>query len=282
MPEIAYVNGEYCDIADAKVSVEDRGFQFADGVYEVIVAMDGRPFRLEPHLERLKRSAEGIALEIDFERLNLCGMIDEGIRRSGFKDVMIYLQVTRGVASRDHVHPDGLEPTVVATFKPKPVYDPALRARGVALQTVADIRWQMCWVKSIALLPNVVLKNAARRAGFHDAIIVGADGNVRETTCTNVFMVKEGVLHTPPATDRILHGITRGFIVECAQSIDIPCKEADMTVPDLLAADEVFISSTTVDVMPVTSIDGKTIGTGRPGPIVGRLLDCFREAMSRG
>jgi D-alanine transaminase len=282
MGEIAYVNGVFRDLADATVSIEDRGFQFADGVYEVIVAPQGRPFRLEDHLTRLKRSADAIELQVDFDAVDLPGVIMEGIRRCGFEDVMIYVQITRGAAPRDHLCPADISPTIVATFKAKPVHDSALRERGVALESVSDIRWEACSVKSIALLPNVLIKNRAKRRGFFDAVIVGPDGMVRETSCANVFMVRDGILHTPPATDHILHGITRRLILECAGKIGVQSREEEFDLPSLMAADEVFISSTTMDVMPVTSVDAKPIGRARPGPVSGRLLECVRAEMAGG
>ncbi len=278
MTEVAYVNGVFCDLAEAKVSIEDRGFQFADGVYEVIVAPRKRPFRLRRHLERLKRSTDAIALPVDYDALDLPAVILEGLERSGLTDCMIYLQITRGVVPRDHLYPDDTPPTVVATFKAKPVYDRALRERGIALETVRDIRWDCCHVKSIALLPNVMLKNAARRRGRFDAIILGPDDSVRETTCANVFMISGGVLRTPLADEHILHGVTRAFILECARELELPCEETRLQAADLFGADEVFISSTTIDIMPVAAIDDRPIGSGSAGELTLRLFErCCRN-----
>ncbi len=280
MREVAYVNGVFCDLQDAKVSVEDRGFQFADGVYEVIVAPGRRPFRLPQHVQRLRRSTEAIGLSVDYAALNLPAVIHEGLERSGFTDAMIYVQITRGVLPRDHLYPDDAAPTVVATFKAKPVYDRELRHRGVALETVRDIRWESCWIKSIALLPNVMLKNAARRRGRFDAIILGPDDTVRETTCANVFIISGGVLRTPPADEHILHGVTRDYILECARDLKMPCAETAFKAADLRAADEVFISSTTVDIMPVAGIDDQPVGAGRAGELTLRLLERFYQGMA--
>ena len=279
MPEVAYVNGVFGDVRDAKVSIEDRGFQFADGVYEVMVAPGRRPFRLAQHLERLQRSTEAIELPIDWAKFDLPAIIQEGITRSGFNDVMIYIQITRGAAPRDHIYPANLAPTIVATFKAKPVYDPALRSGGVTLETVRDMRWERCYVKSIALLPNVLLKNAARRHGRFDALILGPDDTVRETTCANVFMISRGVLRTPPADERILHGVTRGYILECARDLGMRCDETPFKVAELLAAEEVFISSTTADILPVSKVDERVIGTGRAGAVSLRLLERFYAGM---
>lgn len=277
MPDIGYVNGRFSDLAEAVVPIEDRGFQFADGVYEVLVAPKRKPFRLDEHLARCRRSTDAIDLDVDYDALNLPAVIVEGIRRCEYEDVLVYLQITRGVAPRDHIFPAKYTPTVVATFKRMPVYDESLRRNGIAVETAADIRWKKCSVKSIALLPAVLIKNAARKRGFFDAIITGDDGIVRETSAANVFIVRNGTIHTPPASDAILHGVTRAYLIECAQRLSIAIEEADFPIEALLSADEVFISSTTMDVMPVTSVDGHTIGTGKPGPITGRLYDFFRE-----
>ncbi|MFH0982667.1 MAG: aminotransferase class IV [Planctomycetota bacterium] len=280
MKEVAYVNGVFCDLAEARVSVEDRGFQFADGVYEVIVAPRKRPFRLRQHLERLQRSTAAIDLAVDYDALGLPAVIHEGIERSGFEDGMIYVQITRGVAARDHLYPDAVTPTVVVTFKAKPIYSDELRRRGVALETARDIRWELCHIKAIALLPNVMLKNTARRRGRFDAIILGPDDSVRETTCANVFMIRSGVLRTPPTDEHILHGVTRAYLIECAHDLGIPCAEVSFKAADLLAADEVFISSTTMDLMPVATIDDHPIGCGRAGALTWRLLERFRQGLA--
>jgi D-alanine transaminase len=282
MPEIAYVNGVFGPLAEARVSIEDRGFQFADGIYEVLVCPGGRPFRMAEHLARLRRSAEGINLPLDLAALDLPGIVAEGVKRCGFADVMAYVQITRGVAARDHVFPQEFKPTVVATFKAKPVIAPAVRQQGVALETTPDIRWDKCYIKSTALLANVLMKNAARRRGRHDAIIVGRDGFVRETTCANVFMVKGGRVITPPASEHILHGVTRSYVLECTAKLRLATEERDFTVEEMLKADEVFITSTTQDVLAARMIDDQQIGAGRCGPIAERLNACFREGMLVG
>jgi len=276
MEEIAFINGRFCSLSEATISIEDRGFQFGDGVYEVIVARRGRPFRLAQHLDRLKRSTDAIDLPVDYAALNLPAVIEEGVRRCGFDEVMIYIQITRGVAPRDHVYSGDITPTVAATFKARPVHTHA-RARGVALETTSDIRWAKCSVKSTALLANVLIKNAARRRGFFDAVILGEGDVVRETAVANIFIVNDGAIRTPPATDHILHGVTRGYLLECAARLGIPCREVHFSRSEMLAADEVFITSTTMNVMPVTSIDGSAIGDGKPGTIAERLLGCFCE-----
>lgn len=280
MPEIAYVNGSFIPVAEARVSIDDRGFQFADSVYEVVVAPGGKPFRLEQHLLRLIASGDGISLPIDIEGLGIRSLIEEGIRRAGFADTVVYIQITRGVAPRDHIYSADLAPTVVATFKAKPVYDARLYRQGLSLTVLDDIRWANPCIKSTALLANSMLKNAARKKGYADAILISPDRLVRETTCANVFIVARGTLRTPPATRHILRGITRDAVLECAEAEGIPTDETDFNVQALLDSDEVFITSTTQDVMPVTQVDGTIIGGGKPGPVTLRLLERLRAMAS--
>jgi D-alanine transaminase len=275
MPDIACVNGVFSPLAEARVPLEDRGYQFADGVYEVIVAPDGRPFLLDEHLDRLAASLEGIALPVDVASFDLPKLIAQGIERCGHRDVMIYVQITRGIASRDHVFPQQVAPTVVLTFKAKPQYDPEMRRRGVALMTMRDIRWAKCNIKSIALLPSVLLKNQARAQGYFDALILSDDDIVRETSAANLFIVSGGTLRTPPKSERILHGITRGFVLASAARLGISVEERDFDLDVLRAASEVFITSTTMDIMPVTRVDETNIANGRIGAITERLAACF-------
>ena len=181
MEELAYVNGVFGPIAEAKVSIEDRGYQFGDGVYEVVVAYDGALFLLEPHLERLHHSLEKIGINYDFDANPLEPVIEEGLRRCGISNCMIYIQVTRGVAPRDHSIPQGMTPTVVMTFKPMPVVSEKLRRDGAAIMTTRETRWANCYIKAITLLPNVLAKTDAVREGYHDALFVTDEGEVRET-----------------------------------------------------------------------------------------------------
>ncbi len=271
MQPIAFVNGTFMPLAEARVPIEDRGYQFADGVYEVVVARGGKCFCLDEHLERLRHSLTGIELPLDLAPLRLPELIDEGIRRCGYPDVMVYLQITRGMASRDHVFPKAADPTLVMTFKALPKYDPALRARGVALMTQRDIRWAKCDIKSISLLPAVLMKNRAKQAGYYDTVILAEDDTVREASAANIFIITGGAVKTPPRSEKILHGITRNYLVAHAADWGVPCEEVDFKLKDLLAADEAFITSSTMNVMPVTSIDGQAIGDGQVGPVTRRL-----------
>jgi len=275
MPELAYVNGVFGPIAEATVSIEDRGFQFGDGVYEVIVAYDGRLFLLELHMRRLRRSAAAIMLDYDFDEDPLEPVIAEGLRRCGFLDALVYVQLTRGVAPRSHEIPENITPTVVMTFKPLPVVPDELRQRGARMMTTLDTRWANCYVKAIILLPNVIAKNEALRRGYDDAIFVTETGEVRECTAYNLFIAKGGKLTIPPRTESILHGVTQGLLLECAAAIGLKVNEEAFDIATLCAADEVFMSGTTVDALGITSVDDQPIGDSRVGPITRRLYEEF-------
>ena len=282
MGELAYVNGVFGPIAEAKVSIEDRGFQFGDGIYEVIVAYDGRLFLVEQHMRRLRRSAAGIALDYDFEARPLEPIIAEGLRRSELRDALIYIQITRGAAPRSHTIPAGLTPTVVMTFKPLPRLRDELRERGARVITMPDIRWANCYIKAITLLPNVLAKNEALRKGYNDAIFVTADGEVRECTSANIFIVSGGSLLIPPRNESILHGVTQGYLIELASSIRLNVREEVIHVELLRRADEVFMSGTAAEVLAITSIDDRPVGNGRVGPITQRLYDEFLSRTRSG
>ncbi len=281
MSEVAYVNGVYGPIAEAKVSIEDRGFQFGDGVYEVIVAYNGKPFLLDRHMRRLRKSAAGISLDYDFDGKPLEPIIGEGLRRSELGDAMVYLQITRGVAPRSHAIPAGMTPTVVMTFKPLPAIPEELRRRGAKVVTTLDTRWAHCYIKAITLLPNILAKSDAIRRGYDDAIFVTASGEVRECTSANIFAIKEGAIRFPLRTESILHGVTQGYLLELARAAGLRVQEESVSVDSLRNADEVFMSGTVGEVLAITSIDDRPVGNGNVGPITQRLYDEFiRKARS--
>ncbi|MCO6435786.1 MAG: aminotransferase class IV [Phycisphaerae bacterium] len=277
MKELAFVNGVFVPIEKAVVSVEDRGFQFGDSVYEVVVAYDGRPFLIEPHLQRLRRSCDAIGLNYPFHKRPLEPIIAEGIARRGEGDTLVYIQLTRGVAPRAHGIPQGLEPTLVMTFRPlKPVPE-ELRRRGMRLKAVRDERWARCFIKAVTLLPNVLAKDQALREGYDDAVFISPSGEVRECTAANIFMVRDSTLFMPTRDVSVLHGITQQFIMECAEAIAVPVREERFPASDLFRADELFLSSTTLQVLGATSVDGKPVGDGKVGPVTLRLHEAFRE-----
>ncbi len=277
MPELAYLNGTFSPIVEAKVSIEDRGFQFGDGVYEVVVAYDGRLFLLEPHMRRLRRSCAAIRLEYDFDANPLEPIIVDGLRRSRFPDALIYIQLTRGVAPRAHEIPEKSTPTVVMTFKRLPTLPEGLRQRGARVITTLDTRWANCYVKAITLLPNVLAKHEAMRRGYDDAIFVTETGEVRECTSSNIFIAEGGQLRIPPRTESILHGVTQGFLLECTAAIGLTVEESVIDLEALRAADEVFMSATTVEALGITSIDDRPVADGRVGPITHRMYQEFKK-----
>jgi D-alanine transaminase len=279
MTELGYVNGVFCPLAEAKVSIEDRGFQFGDGVYEVVAAYGGRPFLLDAHMARLRRSLAAIGLAYDLERDPLEPIINEGLSRSGItQDAMIYIQITRGACPRSHVIPSQVKPTVVMTFKPLPEVPDDLRRRGAKVMTTPETRWSNCYIKAITLLPNVLAKNEAVRRGYDDAVFVTTTGEVRECSAANVFIVNGKDMTIPPRTESILHGVTQGVLLECASRIGLTVTERAFDVETLLQAGEVLMSSTTTEVLGITTVDGQPIGDGTVGPVTGQL---YREFKAR-
>ncbi len=270
MPDIAYVNGRFGPLADAVVSVEDRGFQFGDGVYEVIRTYRGQPFSIEAHLARLERSAKALQLPFGHTRAQWTSLIHEGLRLSRFPETKIYLQITRGQAPRDHPFPLDLAPTTVLTFRELRPLEPSVRNAGVQAMTVEDIRWGRCDIKSVNLLANVLARQRAKVAGAFEAILVRG-GMVTEGSVSNVVVVRNGALQTAPEGNRILSGVTRAIVLELAKKDGLPVSEAFVSREDMLTASEVFLTGTTVEVLSVVGVDGQAIGDGTPGT-VSRLL----------
>ena len=275
MPEIAFVNGKFSPLDDATVHVEDRGFQFADGVYEVVRTYGGQPFAIDEHLTRLFRSLSAIELESSVPQDQLKSVIQEGIRRAKFSEVLVYLQITRGRARRHRGIPAEAQPTIVMTVREMSPRSEKLRSDGISVVTVPEFRWTRCDIKSIALLPSVLAYQMARKAGAGDAIFTEDDGTVNESTAGNVFVVTHGCLRTPPKTPRILPGVTRDKILETARSIGVATAEERLVKSDLFGAEEMFLTSTTAEITPVVSVDGKKIGDGISGPVSARLYDQF-------
>ena len=259
------------------VPVEDRGFQFADSVYEVMRTYDGKLFAAEEHIARLFRSLAAVELEHRFKAKELIGIAEEAVRRAEFAEAMVYLQVTRGTARRHRGVPARCAPTVVMTVRELHHPPSSQWEDGLSCITVSDNRWGRCDIKTVALLANVLAYQAARTAGASDAIFIGADGTVAEATAGNIFVVARGKLRTPPKSPRLLSGITRDKLLEAARAAGIPSAEQPVTKAELLAADEVFLSSTTNEVAPVTAVDGQKIGTGKPGPFARRAYKQFLQ-----
>jgi len=261
------------------VHVEDRGFQFADAVYEVVRTYGGRPFAVDEHIHRLLHSLDAIQIRHDFTAQQLAGLIHEAVQRAGFAEAMVYLQITRGQARRHRGFPADAKPTLVLTVRGLES-SATLRAEGVRVITVPDTRWSRCDIKSVALLANVLAYNAARQAGAHDAVFVESDGTVNEATAGNIFVVTGGVLRSPPKGPRILSGVTRDKLLQAAAAAGIAVTEERLQRDDLFSATEIFLSSTTAEVVPVIAVDGKAIGAGTPGPVAARVYEQFMRFFS--
>lgn len=274
MPNVAFVNGAFMPLAEAKVSIEDRGFQFGDGVYEVIRTYKGRPFSLDAHLARLDRSAAALNLSQPYSRADWTRHILEGIKQAAYPEAKIYLQITRGVAPRDHAYSDDATPTVVMTVREFHPLDRSIQAIGVDAMTTEDIRWGRCDIKSVNLLANVLARQRVRQAGVFEAILVNGEF-VTEGAISNVMIAQGGMVVTAPEGARILSGVTRTIVLDLARSAGIRVQERFVSQAEIYKADEVFLTGTTVEVLAVVRIDGKVIGDGRPGPITQRLAEIF-------
>jgi len=276
---IVYLNGGFTDHANAKVSVDDRGFLFADGIYEVIRAYGGRPFLADDHYARMRRGLEAIRLP-SATADGIAAVADRLLEENGLAaaDATIYIQVTRGAAPRRHSFPDpGTPPTVyIATRNtPRPAHDSF--ALGVAAITVPDIRWGRCDIKSVALLPNVLANQQAKEAGAFEAIFV-KDGVLIEGSHSNLLGVIDGEIITFPECNYILGGITRRFVLDLAREIGIPVREGPLFADRFDDIDELFLSGTTTEVMPITRLDGRPVGDGRPGDLARRLQQAYLDA----
>jgi D-alanine transaminase len=275
MPELVFLNGEISDFASAKVSVEDRGFQFGDGIYEVVRCYNGVPFALAAHIERLRQGAQVIELESIPGQGEFITIIQNLLAQSGIKEGELYIQLTRGATRRSHLV-SGIPPTVLVSIRQVRTIDPALRKKGASAITVPDDRWDRCHVKSICLLANILAKRQAYRAGAFEAIFV-RNGIVTEGSSSNIFLyMGDKTLITPPVDYRILPGITREYIVSIARALGLAVAEREISIDELPRAEEIFITSTTMEMLALVNIDDLRIGTGRPGPVLRQLHDAYR------
>jgi D-alanine transaminase len=284
MSRIAYVNGQYLPLADASVSVEDRGFQFADGVYEVI-AIDAGHFVDEiPHLDRWDRSIAELKLPPAMARAAMRRIMAEVVRRNRVRKGILYMQLTRGQARRDAPFPAKARPSLVMTCRRQSLPSDTQTQTGTAVLSVPEIRWSRCDVKSVALLPNVLAKQRAREAGAYEAWFTReSDGVVTEGGSTNAFIVDaDGRLVTHPATNAILGGITRDRVICLARATGITVEERPFTLTEAKAAREAFMTSTTTGVLPIVRIDDSAVANGKPGSIALTLLDHYRTFSATG
>ncbi|MCT7665561.1 D-amino-acid transaminase [Shinella kummerowiae] len=278
MPRFAYVNGRYVRHADAAVHIDDRGLVFADAVYEVCQVQQGFIVDLTRHLDRLDRSLGEIRIRPPMPRAALTGIMREVLRRNRVVNGMVYLQVTRGRAKRDHVFPSPeVRASLIVTAKAmNPAVNAAKYAAGIKAVTVADNRWGRVDIKTVGLLPNVLARQQAKEAGSQEAIFVDADGYVTEGGATNLWIVdRAGKLATRPADHAILRGVTRTTLLDVAKKLGIDVEERRFSVADMLEAREVFITGATTICLPVVSIDGQTIANGHPGMTAQKIRDAF-------
>jgi len=276
MQELAFVNGEIMPIDEAKVPIEDRGYNFGDAVYEYIASYQGKLFCLEEHLDRLERSMAALSFP-KMSRDKIREAILELFDQSGIERAGIYLQISRGVAPRDHAYPEDAQPQFMMTVRPVHEKPPEFRHQGATAITVTDQRWGRCDVKTVQLLANAMAKQQALQAGVFDAIFVSEDGVVREATSSNVIIAKDGRLITHPLTEHILPGITRHVLLEICAERSLPVEERFFDLDALYAADEVFLTGTVTEVLPIVSIDGRSIGDGKIGPLARELYQALLE-----
>jgi len=277
MSRIAYVNGRYMPYAQAAIHVEDRGFQFADAVYEVVAVLDGRLVDGQGHMERLERNLDELRIARPMSRAALSIVLAETVRRNRVRIGNIYLQIGRGVARREFAFPAASRPTVVAIARTVDMAKAdANAAKGVAVITRPDIRWGRCDIKTVGLLPAALAKQAAKEAGAYEAWLVDRDGFVTEGSSSNAWIVTaDNVLVTRPLSTAILGGITRNAVLELVRREGLRFEERLFTVAEALAAREAFVTSTTSYVMPVVSLDGRPIGNGGPGVVAARLRGIY-------
>ncbi|MBC1919473.1 D-amino-acid transaminase [Listeria booriae] len=269
------VNNQLIERVEAKIDIEDRGYQFGDGVYEVVRAYNGQFFTYEEHIDRLYASANKIDLVIPFEKAELRELLEGLLKANNIGTGNVYLQVTRGIQSpRNHVVPElPLEGVLTASASEVP-RDTTLFEQGRKAILEEDVRWLRCDIKSLNLLGNTMAKNKAHQAGAFEAILHRGE-EVTEGSATNAYIIKDGTLMTHAADNLILSGITRQVILKVARDIGVPVAETGFTLTDLAAADEVFISSTTIEVTPIIEIDGKQVRDGKRGPITKKIHDAF-------
>lgn len=278
--EYVILNGDLIERSEAKVDIEDRGYQFGDGVYEVIRVYNGKMFTADEHLERLLESARKIELDIPYSIGQLKQMLAEMIERNKLELGIVYMQFSRGTSPRNHAYP-GADVAPVLTAYTRETSRPVESMRnGVKASLIEDIRWLRCDIKSLNLLGNIMAKQKAAQSGCFEAIQHRGD-TVTEGSSSNIAIVKDGTLYTHPATNLILNGITRRKINEICRENGVALEESAFTKDDLLDADEVFMSSTSAEITPIIEIEGKPIGNGSPGPITNKLQNLFEEAIEK-
>lgn len=282
MPQLAYVDGRITALRDATVHVEDRGLQFADALYEVAAVMNGELLDWEPHLARLRRNCAAIFIDFAMTDAALTAQAKRLVAANGHKDALLYIQLGRGVAKRDHSFPSHARASLIMTVRR---FDFAQRIgqqkTGVGVITVNDMRWQRVDMKTTGLLANVLAKQDAKAAGAFEAWMISADGIVREGGSTNAYIVKGGTIITHPLSAHILPGIARATLLRLARDAQMTVIERPFNLDEALSADEALLTSTTAPLLPVVRIDGRPVGTGTPGPVAGRLAALVWDEIAR-
>jgi D-alanine transaminase len=271
-----FLNGRLLPIEDAKISVLDRGFIFGDGVYELVPVYSRVPFRLDEHLARLERSLGEAKIRNPYSRAQWRDHVHGLVDAQAFEDQGIYFQVTRGVAKRDHAFPSDVEPTVFMMSNPLVNPPQAQVERGGAAVSAPDNRWLRCDIKSISLIGNVLLRQISAEAGAAETILF-RDGVLTEASASNVFIVKRGVIQSPPKSNLILPGITYDVIAELARAGNLPIEFRSISEQEVRAADEIWVTSSSKEVFPIVTLDGRAVGDGKPGPVFRRMYQLYQE-----
>jgi len=282
MPDIAYIEGSFVPLSEARIPIADRAYYYADAVYEVCATVGGKVFLFDKHLDRLEQSLRGVRISYSVDRHLLAELFERGIALAGYKETMIYLQISRGCALREKQFPTAT-PTLILTFREKPQMPSEKRERGIEVILLPDERWARCDLKTIMLLPNVLAYQKALDCGKDDAIFYDPDKRIiHEATSANVFVVQGDRIVTPELGPKILPGTVRSYVIDLARQHNIEVAECLVSVEQLLAAEEVFLTGTTTEVLAVVSVEGQTIGRGRPGSLTCRLYELFKQSTGCG
>ena len=277
---LAFFNERFIRTDEPVLPVEERGLQFGDGVYEMIRIYRGIPFTLKEHLARLEQSAQSIMLALPKTVEELAAVVQAGIHKAAINEGTVYIQITRGTAPRDHLFPGGIPSNLYIIWKEGVSSLDKQRTEGVKVFTFPDERWNNCYIKSICLLPNILAKEKAHQRGGHEAILI-RENEIKEGASTNLFLVKDGVFKTPVADQSILNGITRQKVIDILKQRDIPVLETRLTMDDIEVADEMMLTSTTQEVVPVVMVNNWTIGTGKPGAYFQKLISWFKAEVDQ-
>jgi D-alanine transaminase len=273
---MVFLNGQFIALEDAKISVLDRGFIFGDGVYEVVPVYSRVPFRLDEHLARLERSLEAVQIGNPYGRAEWQRIIGELVARQAFEDQGVYLQVTRGVAKRDHAFPKNAAPTVFMMATPLVNPPRELVENGATAVSAQDYRWLRCDIKSTSLIGNVLLRQLSAQADAAETILF-RDGQLTEASSSNVFVVRRGVIAAPPKSTLILPGITYDVVVELAKAAGLPLELREVSEAETRGADELWVTSSSKEVLAIVRLDGAPIGDGRPGPMFRRMYRLYQD-----